>query len=76
MNKKIISKIELIYIIIFFLISAVQIIFLPLIKDKLKIMIFNEIPFNKIDYYCKKQKVIKASKISFISTFCEKLNQK
>ncbi len=72
MKKKIISKIEYIYIVIFLLISAAQIIFFPLIKDKLKTAVFSEAPINKIDYFCKKEKVIKASKTSFIGLFCEK----
>ena len=75
MKKKLISKIELSYIILVFLISALQIIFLPLINQKLKKIVFSEIPLNEIDYYCKKDKVINSSEKSFISLFCEKINK-
>ena len=74
MKKKIISKIELSYIIFLFLVSALQIIFFPLIKDKLETMVFNEAPVHRIDYYCEKEKVIKSSKTSFISLLCRKIN--
>ena len=75
MKKIIVSKIELSYILFFFLISALQIIFFPLLKEKLKTMIFTEATLNRINYYCEKEKVIKASKTSFISIFCKKINE-
>jgi len=75
MKKKLISKIELSYIILVFLISALQIIFLPLIKQQLQKIVFSEIPLNKIDYYCKKDRVINSSTKSFISLFCEKIHK-
>ncbi len=75
MKKKIISKIELNFITFIIIISGIQIIFLPLIKHKFKIMVFHDIPLNEINYYCKKEKVINASKTSFISLFCKKITQ-
>ena len=75
MKKKIISRIESNFIIIIFLISGIQIIVFPLIKQTFKFMVFSEIPYSKIDFYCKKDKVIKASKTYFIRFFCERISE-
>ena len=72
MKNQAISKIELSYIIFFFLISALQIIVFPTIKNQLELLVFSEIPLSKIDFYCKKDRVINSSDKSFIKIFCEK----
>ena len=81
MRRKIISKIEFSIMISIFLISFLQIILFPLIKNKFRNIVFTEIPverigyvLNRIDSICKKEKVVKAPKTSFISLVCEKIS--